>query len=578
VKRPILFGVCSLILVLPFCGCTSLSDYIHNGFKVGPQYGRPPAPVAKDWIDGNDLPRRKDTGELSKWWTVFHDPALDRLICLAYQQNLTLRAAGMRVLQARAQLGIARGEIFPQSQFASGGYTWDGTSAESAATSTRNVLNRFFGQYTYGFSLAWELDFWGKFRRAIESASDSLDVSVDGYDDVLVTLLGDVASNYVTMRTTQLRIAYAYENVGIQSQTLNIAIAKAKAGDVKELDVDQAKTLLDQTASGIPELEITLRQTTNQLCILLGIPPEDLRARLQDPPPPSLPPAVDALFSDKLLAEIGVRRDGLPAKFPITRLPKAPPPEEVAVGIPADLLRRRPDVREAERQAAAQCALIGVAEADFYPHLSLVGTFGYSAQFFKNLWNPQAFQGNFGPSFQWDILNYGRILNNVRLQDAKFQELVADYQEAVLNAQQDVENGLVSFLKARNRFKLLERSVLHAERAVKAVMAQYQGGITNLTAVTQLQQILLQEQDTEAQAEGEVLLGLIQVYRALGGGWELRLTGCDPNGPPPPPDQPGAPREVLPPPRSMPSQLPPPAPAPSAQQIRAAQFGTPVPN
>jgi outer membrane protein TolC len=207
------------------------------------------------------------------------------------------------------------------------------------------------------------------------------------------------------------------------------------------------------------------------------------------------------------------------------RLKSAPipsAPAEVVVGIPADLLRRRPDVRRAERQAAAQSAQIGVAEADFYPHISINGTIGTSAQEFKDLFIHQAYAGTFGPSFQWNVLNYGRVLNNVRIQDAKFQELVATYQNTVLSANQDVENGLVTFLRAKERAEYQSKSADDALKAVKLGLQQYKAGTIDFTRVTQLEQNLVPLQDTLAQARGQIALGLIQVYKALGGGWQIR--------------------------------------------------------
>jgi outer membrane protein TolC len=214
-------------------------------------------------------------------------------------------------------------------------------------------------------------------------------------------------------------------------------------------------------------------------------------------------------------------------------------PADVAIGIPADLLRRRPDVRRAERQAAAQSAQIGIAEAEFYPAISINGTMGYSAEQFSHLFQSTAFRGNVGPSFQWNVLNYGRILNNVRFQDARFQELVAIYQQAVLTASQEVENGLVTFLRGQERTRLEAASVDDAQKAVVIVLAQFKAGQVDLTRVTQLEQTLVQQQDVLAQAQQEIATGLIQVYRAMGGGWEIRLTDCQP-GPLPPPGQ-GAP-------------------------------------
>jgi NodT family efflux transporter outer membrane factor (OMF) lipoprotein len=353
-------------------------------------------------------------------------------------------------------------------------------------------VRRYYGQWNDGFNLAWELDFWGRYRRAIESADASLDATVENYDAVLVTLLGDVASNYVIIRQVEEQIKLAKANVELQRKTLEIAQARFKGGTATELDVDQAQSNLSQTESKIPQFEVQLRQASNQLCILLGMPPEDLQKRL-----------------------------GAAA------IPAAP--IEVTVGIPAELLRRRPDVMRAERLAAAQSAQIGIAESDFYPRISLIGNVGYSAEHFSNLFTQQAFQGTFGPSFNWAVLNYGRILNNVRAQDAQFQSLVAGYQNAVITANAEVENGLVAFLKAQERVKLLTESVTAAQKAAAIAVAQYRGGTIDFNRLALLEQNLVQQQDLLAQAKGDIALGLIQVYRALGGGWELRGNSIDPS-------------------------------------------------
>jgi NodT family efflux transporter outer membrane factor (OMF) lipoprotein len=509
-----------MILAASLCGCTSFKEYIQNGFKVGPNYCQPPAPVAQEWIDANDKRVRSDADDLSKWWTVFNDPGLDALICCAYRQNLTLREAGCRVLEARAQLGITTGQIFPQSQTFTGSYSRNAASRE--VVSGQGIVKPFFDQWNYGFNLNWELDFWGRFRRAIESDTANLNASVEGYDDVLVTLLGDVATNYVEMRTYEGRIEFALANVRLQRETLTITEARFRGGTTSELDVYQARSTLEQTEAQIPELEISLRQTINQLCILLGMPPEELQSRLGPAPIPTTPP-------------------------------------EVAIGIPADLLRRRPDVRRAERLAAAQCALIGVAQSDFYPAISINGTLGYSAERFPDLFRSSALNGNVGPSFQWNVLNYGRILNNVRFQDAKFQELVAAYQQTVLSANQEVENGLVTFLKAQRRTMLQTASVNDAEKAVTIVLAQYKAGAIDFTRVSQLEQTLVQQQDVLTQARGEIATGLIQVYKALGGGWQIRLNGCEPTALSPP-DNPSPVLEnvpaPIPEPATIPSQFP----------------------
>jgi NodT family efflux transporter outer membrane factor (OMF) lipoprotein len=468
-----------------------------NGFKVGPNYQPAPAPAAPEWIDSGDKRFRTESDDLSKWWKVFNDPVLDAMICDAYRQNLTLREAGYRILQARAQLGIAVANVLPQTQ----DFYADYNRKMLSATTANNFLmfpfpgvKRSYSQFDFNFNLAWELDFWGKFRRAVEANSATLDASVEDFDDALVTMLGDIATNYVQLRTVEEQIRFTKENIALQRSTLDIISARYFKGKiVSELDYQQQRGVVAQTEALIPELEIQRRQYENQLCILMGIPPQALRDRLGKAPIPGIPDDM-----------------------------------KVAVGIPADLLRRRPDVRRAERQAAAQCAQIGVAEADFLPHISIAGTIGYSAASFSSLFSQNSLTGSVGPTFQWNILNYGKILNNRRVQDAKFRELIATYQKTALNAEQEVENGLITFVRAQQRSKFQAESVDAAVRSTNLVLLQYEkGGIVDLTRVVQLQLNQVDQQNLLAQVKGEIARGLIQVYKALGGGWELRQTGCD---------------------------------------------------
>jgi NodT family efflux transporter outer membrane factor (OMF) lipoprotein len=509
-------GALLSMLALVLSGCTSLHDYVHHGFKVGPNYGRPAAAVADQWIDATDQRVRTEEDDPTQWWTVFNDPVLNSLVCSAYHENLTLREAGFRVLQARAQLDITTGQIFPQTQTMTGQYSRNAISEE--LVNSHFLGKSFNSQWRYGFNLNWELDFWGRFRRAIESNAATLDASVEDYDDVLVTLVADVANDYVQIRTLQERIEYAQKNLALQEETLTLSEARFRGGTTSELDVYQAKSTVEQTQAEIQELEISLRQTVNNLCVLLGQPPQALTEQLGPRPVPTAPP-------------------------------------DVVVGIPADLLRRRPDVRRAERQAAAQSAQIGIAESDFYPAISINGTLGYSAQYFPDLFHTSALNGNVGPSFQWNLLNYGRILNNVRLQDARFQELVATYQQTVLDANQEVENGLVSFLRAQQRMTHQSASVADTEKAVEIVLAQYRGGTADFTRVSQVEQALVQQQDVLAQVRGEIASGLIQVFRALGGGWQIRLTDCTPTPLPGTPAAPATP-EALPTPSDVPPTVP----------------------
>jgi NodT family efflux transporter outer membrane factor (OMF) lipoprotein len=474
-------------VLMVFCaGCTGPVEYLRNGLKVGPNYCPPKACVAEHWIDDADLRSEPNPQILQCWWTVFNDPKLNELIYCAYRQNLTLREACYRVLQARAQRGIAIGEFFPQQQSASGSYA---RNAMSVTPGGGVGVDRFFSTWNFGFGLAWELDFWGRFRRAILAADANLDASVYDYSDVLVTLLGDVATDYVTVRTTQERIELLRANVELQRGVVKFISDRLEAGFRQtELDLDQALSTLRQTEAAIPQLEIVLREAENSLCILLGMPPADLTAMLSVAPTPA-------------------------------------PPPEVVVGIPADLLRRRPDVRRAERLAAAQAEQIGIAESDLYPAFSLSGDFGFSAREFQDLFRETAFNGSVGPSFQWNLLNYGRIINNVHLQDARFQELAVEYQNTVLRANAEVENGLVEFLRAQRRSKLLDESVDASRKAVNIVVEQYRQGATDFNRYAVIEQNLVTQQDLAAQARGQVAQGLIAVYRALGGGWEIRCGG-----------------------------------------------------
>jgi len=527
--------------VLSLAGCTSPRDYIHNGFKVGPKYCPPAAPIADHWIDQADIHCVEDD-DLRRWWAVFRDPTLDRLILCAYRQNLTLREASFRVLQARAQLGIARGEFFPQTQNAAGSYQRIAVSQNAAQGPAAQgpVAMPFFDQWTFGFNLAWELDFWGRLRRAIAAADDQLEASVADYDQVLVTLLADVASNYVLIRTDQERLRHLRQNVAILELVLKWTERREKVGfKTLPLDVHQTGSNLEQTAAGIPQLELDLRMAENRLCVLLGMPPADLRNMLGE-----------------------------------ERIPVAP--TELGIGIPAELLRRRPDVRRAERLAAAQSEAIGIAEAELYPAISILGTLGWQARSLSDLFSSRSLEGNVGPSFQWNILNYGRIANNIRYQDARFQELVLAYQQTVLRAAQEVENGLATFLQAQRRTQHLEKSVDLASAAVKDMFlptAVGQPGF-DFNRFALIEQNRITQQDLLAQSRGQIAQGLIQVYRALGGGWEIRQEGA--SAVPPPPESPpsivpeGAVqlqmlRNLLDPSAGQPEPKPEPLPAPRAE-------------
>ena len=472
-------GVAVLLAACLFgaCGCTSFDEWVHNGFKVGPSFDDPGALVADVWIDVED--RRVVRGPIKTdyWWTTFGDPTLDSLIETASLQNLDLKSAAARVLQATAQRNIAAGNLFPQTQNAVGDYL------HAQIGQNLSIPPREINAWATGFNASWELDFWGRLRRLVESSNADLDASVEDYREAMVTLLADVATNYVQIRTFQQRIAFARRNVEIQQGTLRLAQARLDQGKATSLDVEQARSNVAQTAASIPPLIIGLRQATDRLCVLLGQPPKDMVADLKEGPIPTAAP-------------------------------------QVAVGIPAELLMRRPDVRRALCEAAAQSAQIGVAEADFYPRFAVSGFIGYTADDLRQLFESSSFTGYILPNFQWKILNYGRIVNNVRLQDARFTEKVLQYQQKTLTAGQEVEDALVGFLQSQMQAHSLAESADASNRSVELVVEQYKEGLVDFNRVFTIQTQLLTQQDQLAVARGNIALNLIAVYRALGGGWE----------------------------------------------------------
>jgi NodT family efflux transporter outer membrane factor (OMF) lipoprotein len=448
---------------------------------IGPDYQRPSAPLAHEWIarDANDIVRPAEP--IGPWWESFDDPILSNLIAEAYRQNPSLQAAGVRVLEAQARRGIAIGTLFPQTQNAVGGYR------RTVASENTIVVppERSFDQFLLGFDVAWELDLWGAFRRGIESSDAELLAAVADYDDVLVSLLAEVAANYITVRTAQEQLDVAQRNVELQRGSYDIASTRAQHGAVTEVDPAQAATLLHATEAQIPTFEAQIEQLASTLSALLGVPPRRI---------------------EEIIGEA-------PGDIPS-------PPEGIAVGLPADLLRRRPDVRRSERLLAAQSAKIGIAKADLLPHLSLVGSINLDSKDADKFFEGRSFEAFGGPSFSWAILNYGRITNNVRVQDARYQALVNDYTTAVLNAQADVESAIAAHRGSLLRTAALRESVVAAEKMVDLVGRQYAEGAVDFTTVLLAQQLLVEQQDLYVASRGRQALTVVTLYKSLGGGWE----------------------------------------------------------
>ncbi|HVT27063.1 MAG TPA: efflux transporter outer membrane subunit, partial [Lacipirellulaceae bacterium] len=443
--------------------------WLRNGCKVGPNYCRPVAPVAPKWIDEGNPHISTWARRDELWWVAFNDPVLDALIQTAYSQSLTVRSAGMRVLQARAQRDIASGNLFPQLQQAFGGYR---RIAESENVANRSLNNqRFFNDWILGGQLAWELDFWGQFRRNLAAADDRLDAQIEDYDDVLVILVADVASAYVDYRTFEQRLAYARQNLAIQQESVRLAQIKFKAGTIaSDLDLPQAQADLATIQGLIPDLELGRRQAMNRLSVLLGMPPADLSQMLGKGPIPV-------------------------------------PPPDLALGIPADLLRQRPDVRRAERELAAQCEEIGVAVADLYPHISIDGTIFVNSEKFSNLFTSKSWGGAVGPSFRWDILNYGRLRANIQLQQARFDELIYNYQQKVLLANEETEDAVAGFLYSHEKARAFQTGADVSTDAVDVATKRYRDGVSDFNRLSNVQVELARQQDLLALSQGQIAKG-----------------------------------------------------------------------
>jgi NodT family efflux transporter outer membrane factor (OMF) lipoprotein len=457
------------------------------GCAVGPTFATPETPVLDRWRAAGDARITTQNTADSLWWKAFNDPALDRLVDLAHRQNLPLQVAGLRIVEARAQFGVATGRQFPQTQelFASGeavGLT------EQVARYTG--LNRNLLAYQVGFDAAWELDFWGKYRRGVEAEGANLLATVADYQAAFVSLTAEVARTYVALRTAEVLIKQAQDNARVQEEALGIAKARFQAGATSELDPTQATTLLESTRASVPRFEIQLAHARNALSTLLGQPAG----------------AVEPLVT-------GAKE-----------IPK--PPAKVAVGVPAEMLRRRPDIRVAEMSAAAQCARIGVAKAELYPSFSLIGTIGLRAlntgTASHNLFATSSVFYSIGPSINFPFFNYGRLTNGVRVEDARFQQLLVSYRDTVLRAAQEVEDALAGFLHSQQAMVFEQNAVTAASRSVELALVQYREGASDYQRVLDAQRSLLDQQQSLAQSSSSASTNLIALYKALGGGWQVQ--------------------------------------------------------
>lgn len=473
-----LFSCVNLILVtavaLALAGCA----------PVGPDFVKLEPVAPPEWSQHVEQGLETTPNALVEWWLVFNDPVLNELVVVARKNNNTLEIAGLRVLESRAQLGIAVGAIYPQAQIATGASTWVSPAENTGVSSD-------FWQHNLGATVSWEIDFWGRFRRGIESADAAYLASIAAYDQAMILLIAAVADNYAIVRTTEEQLRITYENLKIQTRSYEIASVLYRNGAASELDMQQADTLLMTTRATIPELKAGLKQARNALSTLLGLRPG----------------SVDTMIKQS---------SGIP-----------PPPDNVAVGFPADMLRRRPDVRQAELLAMSQNALIGLAKADLYPSFSLTGTIGLvsggpGVSDFGDLFSSDALAITIGPSFVWPFLNYGRIKNNVRVQDARLQQALVNYRETVLQAARETEDAMAAFIGTREQSAVLVETVISARRSNELATLRYREGFSDYQRVLNAQLSLFTEQQRYAVTLGSGMRNLVAIYRALGGGWEYR--------------------------------------------------------
>jgi multidrug efflux system outer membrane protein len=445
---------------------------------VGPDYIPPDTTLSGDWhtpLKGGLTAEEMDPQKLAAWWTTLNDQELSSLIARAVKGNLDIKEARARIREARARRGIARADLFPTLE-AAGSATWSRSSEDTGTGKTRDF-------YAAGFDAGWELDLFGVAQRSVEAADADLDATQENLHDVLVSLTAGVALNYIEVRTYQKRLAVTVANLEIQQETYSLIQSRYQAGLDDELAVQQARSNLESTRSQIPALRTGLEETMNRIAVLLGEQPGALHKQLENYKPIPLVPL------------------------------------EVIVGVPADVLRRRPDVRKAERELAAQTARVGVATADLYPKFTLSGSIGLEALSLDNLIAAGSHTFSIGPRITWRIFNAGSIRANIEVQSAIQKQTMIQYESTVLSALEEVENALVAYVEEQIRRRSLEDAVDASKQALELAQYKYQTGLIDFMTVLDAQRSLLTYEDQFVQSTGSITSNLVRLYKALGGGW-----------------------------------------------------------
>lgn len=459
-------------LVLIMTGCVT----------VGPDYVRPDTSLSTTWhseLKGGLIAGEMNPQTLAAWWSTLNDPELSSLIDRAVSGNLDLKKARARIREARARRGIAKAGLFPTFD-AAGSATRSYSSKDSGTDNTSETSDL----YTASFDAGWEVDIFGGVRRSVEAAEADIGASQEDLRDVLVSLLAEVAVNYIDLRTFQLRLAIAEVNLEAQNETYQLTLWRYQAGLSDELSVQQARYNLENTRAQLPTLRTGKEEALNRIAVLLGEQPGKVHSLLEQQ-----------------------------VSIPVI-------PLKLTIGVPADVLRNRPDVRRAERELAAQSARIGVATADLYPKLTLSGSIGFETLKMSTSPTSQTWSSNVGPGITWAIFKAGAIRQNIEVQSALHKQALITYEAAILSALEDVENALVAYAEEQNRRDDLWEAAQAAQKAGELAKYKYQSGLTDFENVLEAQRSLLTFQDQLAQSNGTVISNLVRLYKALGGGWK----------------------------------------------------------
>ena len=463
------------------------------GCMVGPDY-RPPAMKLPAHWDGNDqqikqAANQEDKTDLATWWQSFDDPLLNAVIAEALSSNLDEKIALARIREERAYVVISRAGLYPSID-TSGSYTRQRYSANTPFGFFPQLLPRDENIYEAGFDANWELDVFGGIRRGVEASKADLAASIENARDVRVTLLAETARDYVAVRALERRLQIARANLRDQSDSLKLAQARFEQGFAPELDVFQARSLLETTQAQVPELESELAQTVHRIGVLLGREPDALQAELSDMAP--IPGIADP--------------DAIAVRIP--------------AGLPSDLLRRRPDIRAAEREIAAATARVGVATADLFPKFSITGTAALESISAGDFFFGTSRMWQVGPTMTWPIFEGGRIRANIEVHNAQEEQALLSYRKTVLIALAEVEDALVAYAKERTRHQALAASAEDFKRSQLLALDRYEEGYDTYLDVLEAQRSLYAAQDSLAQSDQQIIDDLIAIYKALGGGWQ----------------------------------------------------------